>query len=69
MAAYNVTYHFRNDLKNLGAAEAEEFVPRETRVSASDATRAQSKVVNQLVNVGEIDGKGDIKIVETKIVA
>lgn len=68
MAAYNVSAKFREDIKDLPAAEAEAREPFNFRVSASDATRAISQVVNMLKSTGEIAAKSDVKVLEVKLV-
>lgn len=69
MSAYAVSYKFRADGEGQSASEIEAGEPVVNRVSASDATRAISQVINTLKNDGEINSKSDIKVLEARIVA
>lgn len=69
MAAYEVSFKFRADVKEFSASEFEALHPFTRRVSASDATRAISQVINTLKTDGEINSKSDLKVLEAKVVA
>lgn len=69
MAAYNVSWKLRDEIREYSASEKEEWSPNVDRVSASDAQRAISRVVNDLKSNGAIRSKADIIILEAKVVA
>lgn len=69
MAAYNVSVLFTEVVKDLPASQREEVIPEVYRVSASNATRAQSKLINDLKSAGTISSKSEISILEAKVVA
>lgn len=69
MAAYEVSYKFRDDIAGLSPTEAEAVTPAVDRVAASDATRAISGLINGLKAGSVIGSKSDIKVLEVKVVA
>ena len=68
MPAYKVSYKLRRDISPLSPREAEDVDPFDTRIVTSDAQRAISALVNDLKAEGVIGSKGDVKILEVKIV-
>lgn len=75
MKNYLVSYHFRSTLEGLTNSEKATISPKEVRVGASDARRAQSsalKVINELGLHPSQPGKkiswSDIQLVEVKVV-
>lgn len=69
MAAYNVSWKLRDQIRQFSASEKEEWPPNVDRVSASDAQRAISRVVNDLKSKRAIRSKADIIVLEAKVVA
>ncbi|MDD2326257.1 MAG: hypothetical protein PHW63_09705 [Alphaproteobacteria bacterium] len=69
MAAYNVAYKIRSTLASLPESAKVEQEPVVARVSASDATRAISQVINDLKNDGTLHSKSEIIVLEAKVVA
>lgn len=69
MAAYLVSWVRREDIQDLSTSEREELTPHKTRISASNATRAISKLTNELKNDECIFSKGEIIILEAKVTA
>lgn len=75
MKNYLVSYHFRNTLEGLTNSEKATISPKEVRVGASDARRAQStalKVINEIHSnqdwLGGKIGWSEIQLVEVKVV-
>lgn len=66
---YLISYHLRSNIDGLSAKEAKEHQPLTSRVAASNATRAISSLVNDLKATGDINSKGDVIILEAKVVA
>lgn len=69
MAAYEVTFKVREEIKDLTATQAEEVYPVVTRVSASSANRAISGLTNELIRTGVINSKSEVLVLEAKVVA
>ena len=71
MANYTVAYKLHKDKAEyeLSDKEFEVMEPTLRRVSASNATRAISSIVNDLKRDHTIGTKNDVVIVEAKVVA
>lgn len=68
MAAYEVSYKYRDVLEGLTPKEADLVAPEVRRVSSSNAQRAISSLTNDLKANGRVRSKGEIVIVEVRLV-
>ena len=68
MAAYEVSYKYRDVLEGLTAKESDLVAPEVRRVSSSNAQRAISSLTNELKGSGRIRSKGEIVIAEVRLV-
>lgn len=68
MAAYEVSYKYRDVLEGLTSKEADLVAPEVRRVSSSNAQRAISSLTNELKDSGRIRSKGEIVIAEVRLV-
>lgn len=68
MAAYEVSYKYRDVLEGLTPREADLVAPEVRRVSSSNAQRAISSLTNDLKANGRVRSKGEIVIAEVRLV-
>lgn len=68
MAAYEVSYKYRDVLEGLTQREADLVAPDVRRISSSNAQRAISSLTNELKDSCRIRSKGEIVIAEVRLV-